>query len=312
MPFLEHLLSRIRQAGIRHVVLGTSYRAQTFAEHFGDGSAFGLELEYVVEDEPLGTGGGIRNASAALTGGPDDPVVIFNGDVLSGHDLVGQLAAHAASGADVTLHLVEVEDARAFGCVPTDAAGRVTGFIEKSEHPVTRQVNAGCYVFRRRIVDLVPEGRVVSVERETFPALVADGALVVGYVENAYATQNKLTTTQLRNKAGSFVKPETATFVAAAQSANWNAPNFAANLVDQQGANTWPIVSPTYILLPKDSKDAAKAAGVMKFFDWSFTNGAKLATDLEYIPLPASVQQAVRSAWQAEVKGPNGQAVALR
>ena len=100
--------------------------------------------------------------------------------------------------------------------------------------------------------------------------------------------------------------------VAAAQSANWDAPNFAANLVDQQGATSWPIVSPTYILLPKDSKDAVKAAGVMKFFDWSFTNGAKLATDLEYIPLPDSVQQAVRAAWQAEVKGPNGQAVAFR
>ena len=134
----------------------------------------------------------------------------------------------------------------------------------------------------------------------------------IGYVENAYATQNKLTTTQLRNKAGSFVKPETANFVAAAQNANWQTPNFAASIIDQQGATSWPIVSPTFILLPKDSKDAAKTAGVMKFFDWSFTNGAKLATDLEYIPLPASVQQAVRAAWQAEVKGPNGQAVSFR
>jgi mannose-1-phosphate guanylyltransferase len=86
----------------------------------------------------------------------------------------------------VSLHLVEVEDARAFGCVPTDAAGRVTGFIEKSEHPVSRQVNAGCYVFRRRVVDEIPPGRAVSVERETFPGLVSGGALVVGYVENAY------------------------------------------------------------------------------------------------------------------------------
>lgn len=134
----------------------------------------------------------------------------------------------------------------------------------------------------------------------------------IGYVENAYATQNKLTTTQLRNKAGSFVKPETASFVAAAQNANWNAPNFAANLVDQQGATSWPIVSPTFILLPKDSKDPAKAAGVIKFFDWSFTNGAKLATDLEYIPLPESVQAAVRAAWRAEVKGPDGQPIAVQ
>ncbi len=77
-------------------------------------------------------------------------------------------------------------DARAFGCVPTDADGRVTAFTEKSEHPVTDQVNAGCYVFRRRVLDDIPAGRVVSVERETFPGLVRDGALVVGFLETAY------------------------------------------------------------------------------------------------------------------------------
>ena len=134
----------------------------------------------------------------------------------------------------------------------------------------------------------------------------------IGYVENAYATQNKLTSTQIRNKAGNFVSPTSESFIAAAQNANWSTPNFAANLVDQQGATSWPIVSPTFILLPKDSKDAARTAGVMKFFDWSFTNGAALARELEYIPLPETVQTAVRAAWQAEVKGPNGQPVAMR
>jgi mannose-1-phosphate guanylyltransferase len=87
---------------------------------------------------------------------------------------------------DVSLHLVEVEDARPFGCVPTDEAGRVTGFMEKSEHPVTNQVNAGCYVFRRRVIDEIPAGEVVSVERQTFPELVAAGRLVVGFVDTAY------------------------------------------------------------------------------------------------------------------------------
>jgi len=116
--------------------------------------------------------------------------VVLNGDVLSGHDLAAQLAdfetPRDGRDVDVSLHLVEVKDARAFGCVPTDPAGRVTAFTEKSENPVTNQVNAGCYVFRRRVVDGIPAGRVVSVERETFPGLVADDALVVGYVENAY------------------------------------------------------------------------------------------------------------------------------
>jgi mannose-1-phosphate guanylyltransferase len=185
VPFVMHQLARARAAGVTRVVLATSYRPEIF-QALGDGSDLGIELVHVHETEPLGTGGGIRHAGAALLSGPDDPVVVFNGDVLSGHDLVGQLAAHVGSGADVTLHLVEVEDARAFGSVPTDATGRVLEFVEKSENPPTRAINAGCYVFRRSVVDAIPTGRRVSVERETFPGLLASGALVQGYVESAY------------------------------------------------------------------------------------------------------------------------------
>jgi len=132
----------------------------------------------------------------------------------------------------------------------------------------------------------------------------------VGYVENAYATQNSLVSTQIRNKAGNFVSPTAQSFIAAAQNANWSTPNFAASLVDQQGAASWPIVSPTFILLPKDGKDPARTAAVLKFFDWSYKNGAKLAQDLEYIPLPDTVQTAVRTAWKNEIKGPDGKPVA--
>src|SRR6478736_4668720 len=81
VPFLEHMLSRIRAAGITHVVLGTSYKAETFSDYFGDGSAFGLDIEYVVEDAPLGTGGGIRNVADKLRANTS---IIFNGDILSG------------------------------------------------------------------------------------------------------------------------------------------------------------------------------------------------------------------------------------
>ena len=121
----------------------------------------------------------------------------------------------------------------------------------------------------------------------------------IGYVENAYAIQNKLVSTQLRNRAGNFVAPSTETFLAAAANADWSVANFAANLIDQPGAKSWPIVSPTFILLPKDPKDASRAANVMKFFDWAFTNGSKLAEDLEYIPLPKAVQDAVRASWKS-------------
>ncbi len=183
VPFLEHMLSRIRGAGIEHVVLGTSYKAETFAEHLGDGSAFGLDIDYVVEDEPLGTGGAIRNVADRLRG---ESAVIFNGDILSGVDLPGLLAAHEERATDVTLHLVKVADPRAFGCVPTDVHGRVEAFLEKTDQPPTDQINAGCYVFRRDVALAIPAGRPVSVERETFPGLLAGGAAVFGFVDSSY------------------------------------------------------------------------------------------------------------------------------
>ena len=175
VPFLEHQLSRIAAAGIRRVVLGTSYKAQTFAEHFGDGSRLSLDLRYVVETEPLGTGGAIRNVLDQLSA---PTVMIFNGDILSGVDLAGLVETHFRAAADVTLHLVKVDDPRAFGCVPTDADGRVVEFLEKTPDPPTDQINAGCYVFRREVIEQIPVGRPVSVERETFPGLLAAGAVV--------------------------------------------------------------------------------------------------------------------------------------
>jgi mannose-1-phosphate guanylyltransferase len=186
VPFLHHVLSRAADAGVDHVVLATSYRPEVFRDGIGDGSGLGLRVDYVTEDVPLGTGGGIRNVADLLESGPDDPVVILNGDVLSGHDLAAQVAAHVAADADATLHLTEVEDPRAFGCVPTDRDGRVTAFLEKTPNPVTNRINAGCYVFRRKVIDAIPAGRPVSVERETFPGLVADGSVVLGHVDAAY------------------------------------------------------------------------------------------------------------------------------
>lgn len=183
VPFLTHLLSRIREAGITRVVLGTSYRPEVFAEHFGDGSELGLELEYVVEQEPLDTGGAIRNVADRLR---EQDVLVFNGDVLSGVDLPQLLRAHRASSADVTLHLVKVDDPRQFGCVPTDVDGRVAAFLEKTDDPPTDQVNAGCYVFRRSVIEAIPQGRPVSVERETFPGLLAGGARLHGHVDSSY------------------------------------------------------------------------------------------------------------------------------
>ena len=125
----------------------------------------------------------------------------------------------------------------------------------------------------------------------------------IGYVESAYAAQNKLTTTMLRNKSGAFVAPTMDSFAAAAASADWSkVQNFAVDLNDQPGAQSWPIESATFVLLPTDPKDPAQNAAVEKFFDWGFSKGGALATQLLYIPLPASVQGAVRSAWGNSAK----------
>ena len=183
LPFLTHLLSRIAAAGIEHVVLGTSYKAAVFENEFGDGSKLGLQIEYVFEEEPLGTGGGIANVASKLR---HDTAVVFNGDVLSGLDLGALLGFHYSNDADVTLHLVRVADPRAFGCVPTDDSGRVTAFLEKTQDPPTDQINAGCYVFDRAIIDRIPRGREVSVEREVFPGLLSSGVKMCGYVDATY------------------------------------------------------------------------------------------------------------------------------
>ncbi|MDT3439040.1 NDP-sugar synthase [Pseudofrankia sp. BMG5.37] len=186
VPVTAHMLARARDAGIDRVVLATSYKAEVFEEYFGDGSALGLELAYVTETEPLGTGGAIRNVAGFLRCGPDDPVVIFNGDILSGLDIQALIARHTDSGAAVTLHLTEVEDPRAFGVVPTDEHGRVKEFLEKTLEPPTNLINAGCYVFRRSVIDDIPAGRPVSVERETFPGLLAAGVPIVAYPDSTY------------------------------------------------------------------------------------------------------------------------------
>lgn len=186
VPVTAHMLARARDAGIDRVVLATSYRAEVFEEFFGDGSAHGLELEYVTEVEPMGTGGAIRNVAGRLRGGADEPVIIFNGDILSGLDIAALVARHTAADAAVTLHLTQVVDPRAFGVVPTDPDGRVTAFLEKTPDPPTNLINAGCYVFRRSVIDSIPVGRPVSVERETFPGLLTAGTTLMSYPDSTY------------------------------------------------------------------------------------------------------------------------------
>ncbi len=188
LPVTEHQLLAAKAAGITKVVLATAYLAETFTPYFGDGSKWGIELKYALESEPLGTGGAIRNAAELIFSemSEDEPIVVFNGDVLSRHDLAAQIRLHQSSSAAVTLHLVNVEDARPYGCVPFDESGRVTDFLEKMENPITNTINAGCYVFSPQVIKEIELGKVVSVEREVFPELLKRGRVVQAFVDNSY------------------------------------------------------------------------------------------------------------------------------
>jgi mannose-1-phosphate guanylyltransferase len=187
LPVTERQLLAAKKAGINTVILATSYLSEVFTPYFGDGSKWGMKLLYAVEREPLGTGGAIRNAASLVDfADSTEEFVIFNGDVLSGHNIAVQLDFHRINQADATLHLIEVADARAFGCVPTDSNGKVLDFLEKMERPITNAINAGCYIFNPSVISQIPKDTVVSIERETFPQLVKSGRPVFGYNEQSY------------------------------------------------------------------------------------------------------------------------------
>jgi len=132
----------------------------------------------------------------------------------------------------------------------------------------------------------------------------------IGYVEWAYAKKNKLAHTQLRNKEGVYLQPDDDAFKAAAANAEWNkAPGFGVVLTDGAGKQSWPITGVSYILMHKTQADAEKGREVVKFFDWSFKNGAPAAAELDYVPMPATVVKQVQDAWKANLKDASGKAI---
>jgi phosphate transport system substrate-binding protein len=132
----------------------------------------------------------------------------------------------------------------------------------------------------------------------------------IGYVEYAYALQNKMTFVQLKNRDGQFVKPEDTNFKAAAANAKWKAEEgFYQILTNQPGKESWPITGATFILVYTKQDNAEAAKDVLKFFDWAYSNGGKLAADLDYVPLPENVVKMIRAAWAAQIKDANGKAI---
>ena len=132
----------------------------------------------------------------------------------------------------------------------------------------------------------------------------------IGYVEYAYALQNKMTYAMMQNQAGKFVKPDSDSFKAAAANADWaHTPGFNLMLTDQPGAGSWPITGATFILVYKNQAKPENAKEVLKFFDWAYRKGDKMAQDLDYVPMPASVVQLVEDAWKKEIKDTQGNPV---
>ena len=177
VTMLERVLGRLAAHGIDDVVLSMGYRPDAFREQFPDGRAAGVALTYAVEPEPRDTAGAIR--FAADEAGIDGTFVVLNGDVLTDLDLGALVAFHRERGGLATIALTPVEDPSAFGVVPTDSEGRVTAFIEKPPRDLapTNLINAGTYVLEPEVLAMIPPGARVSIERETFPALVGEGRL---------------------------------------------------------------------------------------------------------------------------------------
>ncbi len=308
---------------------GATFPAPVYAK-WGEAAkaALGIELNY----QAIGSGGGqnqIMNRTVDF-GASDAPV---DGPKLTENKLLQFPTVMGAVVPIVNLPGIEANAVKLTGPVLADIyAGKVT----KWNDPRIAEINAGValpnlaiapvyradgsgttYVFTTYLATVSPDwkdkvGAATSVKwpagngakgNDGVAATVKQVRGAIGYVENAYATQNKLTTTQLRNKSGAFVAPTLAAFSSAAESGDWKgAKNYAVNLIDTAGPTSWPIVSATFILLPQDPKDAARSQSVIKFFDWAYTNGSAIASGLEYIPLPKGVQDAVRASWKSDIK----------
>jgi mannose-1-phosphate guanylyltransferase len=184
VPFLERTLGRLRDAGVEEVILAAGYLPEAISNHFGDGSAFGIRVTYVIEETPLGTAGALKNVADLITG----PFFVLNGDVLTSLDLRDMIAFHEQHGGLGTLHAIAVEDPSAFGCIEHAPGGLVTAFVEKPkrEHAKTSEINAGTYLLDPAILGAIPAGRSVSIERETFPQAIAAGEALYTFVTGDY------------------------------------------------------------------------------------------------------------------------------
>jgi len=182
-PFVAYILDDLARHGVERAIFSTGYLAAAIEAQIGDGAGYGLRVEYAVETEPLGTAGAIANCADKLG---DGGFFVFNGDVLSDVDLTALATLHARKGGMGTIFLTPVEDPRRYGLVELREDGSVASFLEKpGEWQGTALINAGVYVLEHEVLEMIPRGRLFSIERGVFPHLAQAGSLY-GYVDSGY------------------------------------------------------------------------------------------------------------------------------
>jgi len=189
LPITAHQIAKLVSVGVNEVVLATSYQAAVFSKWLATQDYLDANISVVVEENPLGTGGAIRNAADYLNLDEDESVVVLNGDVLSGHNLANQITQFKSSGWSASIHLVTVTNPAAFGLVPTDKDARVLAFLEKPTSPeqiITNQINAGCYLLSNQVIRQIAPGTPCSVERDVFPKLLQSNFAIAGYLDDSY------------------------------------------------------------------------------------------------------------------------------
>lgn len=183
-PLLERNIERLKQYGVDEIVLSTCYKPKSIEKYFKDGRNFGVKISYITEDQPLGTAGAIKNAQKFF----DDTFLVFNADILSDIDISDMIRFHKEKKAVATIAATQVEDVSAYGVIEYDKNGYITAFKEKPkpEETTSNLINAGVYIFEPEVLNEIPAGRAVSVERETYPLLLQKGASMAVYNRCSY------------------------------------------------------------------------------------------------------------------------------
>ncbi|BBI35311.1 nucleotidyltransferase family protein [Cohnella abietis] len=183
-PWLEHLLLHYKEQGINEFVIAVKHYSELIESHLGDGSKYGVRIDYSIEKELLGTAGAIKNAEHLLS----DRFIVVNADIIHQVNLASALKFHINHGGVATICLTEVEDPSQYGVVEQISNHQITRFIEKpkKEEAPSNRINAGIYIMERRALGFVPSGRSVSIEKETFPLLIENGSGVYGHPIGGY------------------------------------------------------------------------------------------------------------------------------